>query len=329
MRADRSVIATAFRYFAAVAEVNSIRAAARRLNVAPSAINRQILIIERTLGIELFERIGRSLRLSEAGAILLRSLETMERRYEETLSTIDALRGLRRGKIRIATVESVSVALLPDLLAEFAVRYPGIEIAVTVRGSDAVADLVRQAEADLGFTFNPTSLEGLVPVYQRDLAIGALLSPTHPLAARRRLTLADCLQYPLALPSRGLSLRAILDTALSRMTPPPRPSFESNSLRLMSALVRRRRCIAFQTVIGIEQERAAGSLVLVPLNDALLPLDRFTVVHPAGRKPTLAGAAFLDLIARRLKPAAHRPGSRRKLGDDLGIRTPKTKFAAF
>jgi DNA-binding transcriptional LysR family regulator len=67
------------------------------------------------------------LRLSEAGAILLKTVRASQRGYEETLSAIDALRGLQRGKIRIATVESVSGSLLPDLLAKFAARYPGIE----------------------------------------------------------------------------------------------------------------------------------------------------------------------------------------------------------
>ena len=108
---------------------------------------------------------------------------------------------------------------------------------------------------------------------------------------------------------------------------PPRPTFEANSLRLMSALVRRGRCIAFQTAIGIEQETAARSLVLIPLSDPLLPLDRFTIVHPAGRRPTLAAAALLELIAARLKARGGRLAKPRPAGQN--IRTPKTKFAAF
>jgi DNA-binding transcriptional LysR family regulator len=258
------------------------------------------LIIERALGIELFERVGRSLRLSEAGAILLQTVRSLERNYEDSLSAIDALRGLQRGKIRIATVESVSVSLLPDILAGFASQYPGIELTVAVAGSEAVAGLVRAGEADIGFTFNPVSLEGLAKAYEHDLPIGALVSPSHPLARRRRLSLADCLGYPIALPSPGLSLRAILETAFTRMSAAPRATFEANSLRLMSALARRGRCVAFQTMIGIEQELKAKSLVLIPLSDPHLPLDRFTIIQPAGRTPTLAGAALLKQITSAL-----------------------------
>jgi DNA-binding transcriptional LysR family regulator len=243
--------------------------------------------------------------------MLLHTVRYSLRGFEESLSAIDALRGLQRGKIRIATVESVSVTLLPDLLATFAARYPGIEIAVTVTGSEAVANLVRAGEADLGFTFNPGSLAGMIKVYERALPVGALLSPSHPLAHRRRLLLADCLNYPLALPSRGLSLRGILDTALARRKDEVPVSFEANSLRLMSALAKRQRCIAFQTEVGIEQELAAKSLVFIPLADPHLPFDRFTIIQPAGRKATHAAAAFLreSLPVLQAKQGRKRPSS--------------------
>lgn len=210
-------------------------------------------------------------------------------------------------------MESISVTLLPDFLASFASQYPGIELAVTVAGSQAVAGLVRAGEVDIGFTFNPGSLEGLLTVYERDLPIAALVSPSHPLAKRRRVSLTDCLRYPIALPSAGLSLRAILDTALTRMSPPPRATFEANSLRFMSALARRGRCIAFQTTMGIEQELAAKTLVLVSLSDPLLPVDRFTIVRPLGRKPTLASAALLKQMIGSLETPTGRktrPGYR-------------------
>jgi DNA-binding transcriptional LysR family regulator len=313
LRTGQSIIATSFRYFAAVAERSSIRAAARTLNVAPSAINRQILMIERALGIELFERVGRTLRISEAGQILLQNVRQSQRGFEESLSAIAALRGLQRGKIAVATVESVSVSLLPDVLAAFAAQYPGIEITVNVASSQAVSAFVRAGEADIGFTFNPGSLEGLRAVYERDLPLGALVAPSHPLAKRRRVPLADCLKYPIALPMQGLSLRAILEAAIARMPEPPRAAFEANSLRLMSALALRGRCIAFQTAIGIEKELSAKSLVLIPLSDPLLPLDRFTIVEPAGRKPSLAAAALLRQIVAQLSSEPRRRSGRARL----------------
>ena len=70
-----SVLATGYRYFLCVAQLGSVRAASRQLNVAASAISRQILLLEGQLGIALFERQGRHLMLTDAGSVLLRSLK--------------------------------------------------------------------------------------------------------------------------------------------------------------------------------------------------------------------------------------------------------------
>ena len=295
---ETSLIAIAYRYFLAVAETGSVRAAARALNVAASAISRQLLQLEEMLETPLFDRSGRGLSLTPAGEVLLRGLRQAAQGHENTLDELSALKGLKRGLLRIATVESVSVSILPDMLLDFARSHPGIAVSVTVAGSEAVTALVRDHQADLGFTFNPTSLEGLEALASRDLHLGAVLSPSHPLAKAQKLSLADCAAYPLAWPSPGLSLRGILESAPAARK--VRPAFECNSLRLMASLARRGSCIAFQTVIGIEQELAAGTLVFVPLSDKRLPVDRLRVVARAGAAGRPAGEAFLAIAARHL-----------------------------
>jgi DNA-binding transcriptional LysR family regulator len=296
MRPD-SLLTTSYRYFAAVAEAGSVRGAAQLLNVAASAVSRQIILLEQQFNLSLFERRGRSLKLSAAGEILLNGLKSAMQGHEATLDHLDALRGLKRGRLRIATVESISVSPLPDLLARFAGDYPGVEVTVTVAGSDAVTDLVRSHDADIGFTFNPATVEGLDVRLTLELQLGAVMAPDHPLAKARKLLFAECLAHPVAWPARGLSFRAILDKLLGKAKTPAR-AFECNSLRLMAALARRGRCIAFQTKVGIEQELAEGSLVFVPLANRRMPADRLTIVHRPGSAAGLAAGAFLDLAVR-------------------------------
>jgi DNA-binding transcriptional LysR family regulator len=297
MRPD-SLLTTGYRYFAAVAEAGSVRGASQSLNVAASAVSRQIILLEQQFNLSLFERRGRRLKLSAAGEILLDGLKSAVQGHEATLDHLNALRGLKRGRIRIATVESISVSALPDLLAQFATDHPGIEVVVTVAGSDAVTDLVRSHDADIGFTFNPATLEGLDVRLVKEMQIGAVMRRDHPLARERKLLFAHCLDYPVAWPARGLSLRAILDKlqAAAKISPPH--AFECNSLRLMAALARRGRCIAFQTVIGIEQEIASGALVFVPLANRRIPPDRLTIVHRPGSGAGPAAGVFLDLAVR-------------------------------
>ncbi len=297
MRSD-SLLTTGYRYFAAVAEAGSVRGASLALNVAASAVSRQIILLERQFNIALFERRGRSLKLSAAGEVLLAGLKAAMQGHETTLDHLDALRGLKRGRVRIATVESISVSALPDLLARFAADHPGVEITVTVAGSDAVTDLVRGHDADIGFTFNPATLEGLDARLTRNMPLGAIMQRDHPLARERKLLFAHCLDYPVAWPAKGLSLRAILDKMLGAAKKPPPNAVECNSLRLMAALARRGRCIAFQTPIGIEQEIAEGSLVFVPLANRRIPPDRLTIVQRPGSGGGFAASAFLDLAVR-------------------------------
>lgn len=298
-KADTALIALGYRYFMAVAETGSVRAASRGLNVAASAISRQMIKLEEQLGLALFDRSGRGLSLAPAGTILLRGLRAAAQGHETTLDELGALKGLKRGVLRVATVESISVTILPDMLLEFAKSFPGIEVSVTVAGSDVVTALVREMQADIGFTFNPTSLEGIEAVAGRDLQLGATMSKDHPLAGASRLSLADCSAYPLAWPSPGLSLRAILDSVPAARK--VRPTFECNSLRLMASLARRGSCIAFQTPIGIEQELANRTLVWVPLTDKRLPLDRLKVVRRQGVGARPALDAFLGIVKSRLQ----------------------------
>lgn len=296
MRSDTSILATGFRYFLAVADAGSIRAAARDLNIASSAVNRQVLLLEENLGIRLFDRVGRGLRLSEAGGLLARQVRDVLARYDDVVADLDTLRGLRRGRVRVASVESISVERVPELLAGFWARYPGIEVVLTLADADAVTRLVDDGAVDIGFSFSTHPLEGLRVVHEEPHPVGALLAPDHPLAGRSSLIFEEIAGEPLILPARGMSLRTALEPVLARTRRDINLRAECNSLRLMSALVRRSQSIGFLTEVGIERERRDGDLVWIPLADPDLLPDRLSVLARIGTIPSLAVAALTDFI---------------------------------
>lgn len=292
---SRSLYAPAMRYFAAVAEAGSIRAAARQLNVASSAVNRQILWLEEALDLALFERLGRGLRLSPAGEVLLAHVRRTYSDFEGTVAELDALKGLRRGTVSVATVESVADSILPQIIGSFRKSYPGIHVSVTVTSALQATGMVERAEADIGFTFDPPRTSALTTAFAHELVIGAVMTPDHPLASHAGdLTLADCLRYPLALPAKGLSLRTRIDAALSRLPGNIRTYVEANSLSFMRALTRRGAVVSFQTKIGLEADLAGGLLVFRPLSDAPLQADRLAVVTSSLRALGLAPGMFYD-----------------------------------
>lgn len=290
----RNLYAPAMRYFERVAVLGSVRAASRELNVASSAVNRQILWLEESLGLQLFERVGRRLRLAQAGEILLAHVRRTFSDFESTLGELDALQGLRRGSVTIASVESVSESLLPSLIGQFRKQYPGIHVSVMVTSSEEAAKLVETAVADVGFTFDPPDRAALTVSYSHDLVIGALFKPGHELEAIEPLRLADCLKYPVALPAKGMSLRTRLDAALSQSTRPLRTFVEANSLRFMRALARDGNVVGFQTQVGCEDDVASGQLVFRPLKDLPLQEDKLCVVTSARRSLALSAGMFFD-----------------------------------
>ncbi|KKJ78562.1 hypothetical protein WH95_00160 [Kiloniella litopenaei] len=305
MRIDNAFVSTAFRYFAATAEAGSIRAAARELNIASSAVNRQILMLEEALGMPLFERTGRTMVLTEAGQVLLNQTKISLRDYEDALGVIDELRGLQRGRVRIATAESVSVNLLPKILANFSEHYPSIETFLTVTVADRVTEMVHSRDADLGFTYNPSTLDGLEIGFEKSIAVGAIAASDHPLAQQKTVCLADCFNYPYAFPAQGLSLRHALDTAMEDSSDIKdkikKPILEANSLRVMAAMAQEGRCIAFQTRVGIEHHLKSGALTFLPLTDRNLPMDRLMLIRQSSKAPSPATQMFEKFAVDYLK----------------------------
>jgi DNA-binding transcriptional LysR family regulator len=297
----RHLYGPALRYFAAVAASGSIRAAARDLNVASSAVNRQILWLEETLGHSLFDRVARGVRLTPAGEILRAHVLRTLSDFEATAGDLDALTGMQRGAVHVTSVESVAESLLPGVIAEFRRKFPGIHVSVRLTGSEQVARAVIAGETDVGFTFEPPEDPRLDIAFHRDLAIGAVVRPGHPLTMAKKPSLADCLAYPFCLPSDGLSLRKRIDMVLADRPLARGAHVEANSLKLMKALAGSDDTVVFQTVIGLERELADGTLVFLPLSDTPLRRDRFTVLTSSHRGLSHAARAFFDHAVNALR----------------------------
>ena len=293
----RALYSRPLTYFAVVAETLSIRGAARQLNIASSAVNRQILLLEQAIGTPLFERRGRSLALSPIGQILARKVRETQAGLETLIEEVDSLYALRSGTVRIASIDSFACGLLTDIILEFSRLYPFIRIGLTVQPSRATNALVASGEADIGFTINPPASRDYAKAASYALDVGAVLAPSHPLARRRKVTMKDCLPYPILRGTRS-ETRGLIDDAVDKRKAIPN-FIESNSSRFKAALVMRGNYIAFSPSLGLEQLLAERKVVRVPLAEAHSSNDSFAViVHPAGLGP--APKAFLDFCCQMI-----------------------------
>ncbi len=285
-------------YFGAVAECLSIREAARRLNVASSAVTRQVTQLEDALGLALFQRETRRLALTPAGEILYRQVRRLTAPLEAAVAELDMLRGLKAGSVRIASVESVGLSFLPELLVAFTRAHPRLSVDVRICASAEIQSLLVEDQVDIGLGF-VTRPPPLVEVaVRRDVRIGVLMRPDHPFAAEARFTLASCMAHPLAVARPELSIREVIEPFLQRASPFAPPLVEVDSIRMLVELARLGRHVSIMTPIGAQNELRDGDLVFRPLEDYGLPANRFGLMVRAGHSLSFAPAAFYEHAKR-------------------------------
>lgn len=281
-------------YFNAVATHLSVREAARRLNVASSAVTRQVAQLEDALGISLFLRDGRRMRLSPAGEILFRHSRRLLAPMEAAVSEIELLRGVRAGAVRIAAAESVGLSFLPRLITEFGKRYPRLTIDLSIMSSNEVVQRLVEERVDIGFGFIAKPPRQVNIAYRRDVHIGAVMTPGHPLAGHKTLTMQACLQHALAVAKPEISIREVIEPFLRGPGAMVPPMVEVNSIRMLVELALGGHYLSIMTPIGAQNEIADSRLLFRPLADAGLPTNRFGILVRSGSALHLAPAIFFD-----------------------------------
>ncbi|WP_375599934.1 LysR family transcriptional regulator [Devosia sp. Naph2] len=281
-------------YFNAVATHLSIREAARRLDIASSAVTRQVAQLEDALGIALFLREKRRLRLSPAGEILFRHSRRLTAPMEAAVSEIELLRGVRAGSVRIAAAESVGLSFLPELISNFGKRYPRLNLEVSITSSAEVVERLVEERIDIGFGFIAKPPRQVDLAFRRDVSIGVVMAPGHPLAEAGSLTMAHCLDHPLAVGKPEISIREVIEPFLRSSASITPPLVEANSIRMLVELALGGHYASIMTPIGAQNEIAAGRLVFRPLHDGGLPTNRFGILVRSGSALHLAPAIFFE-----------------------------------
>ena len=124
--------------FDAVAQAGSMTLGAERLDISQPAVSKQVRELERALGVALFDRVGRRVRLSQAGEVLAdhaRRLFALAREAEEAMTDV---RAAGRGKLAIGASTTIGTYLLPGVLAEFWRRHPRVELLVQIENTEQV-----------------------------------------------------------------------------------------------------------------------------------------------------------------------------------------------
>jgi DNA-binding transcriptional LysR family regulator len=287
-------------YVDAVARHGSIRKAADALNVASSALNRQILDLETDLGAALFERLPRGVRLTAAGEVFLAYARQAISEIKAVESQVEQLRGLVRGQVGIAAVESVAGELLPSAITRFQAEHPNVRFNVRIGAPEELVAVLIADQVDLILTHYPPPKKNVAIVAVAEQALCALMVSDHPLASRDDLRLRDCLAYPLALGDTTLAGRVLIEQVLAHASFDLDPRLVSNSVETMKAFARTNRGVCFQFRRPGKSFIPPGDMIALPLVDPPLLQARLILATRRGRVLPIAAATFVEQLKAAL-----------------------------
>ena len=285
---------TIFSYLDAVAHHGSIRKAAEALHIASSALNRRVLDLEAEVGSPLFERLPRGVRATAAGELLLAYVRRSLKELRLVEAQIDGLRGLVHGRVRIAVAESVTGRMLPDAIAEYHGRHPGVGFSVRVGGPKEIAAALLRDKVDLILTHEHAGDPEMATLAETQQPLCVLVTPEHPLAARTQLRLSECVAYPIAMPDETLAARALIDLVLRRASLRLEPALVSNSIETTKMFARSSNGLCFSFHIGKKPD--VSGMISIPLTDPELQNASLRLASRRGRVLPVAAASFAEQL---------------------------------
>jgi DNA-binding transcriptional LysR family regulator len=291
------------RVFREVARLGSLSAAAGSLAYTQPAVSQQMAALERRAGMPLLKRTTRGVRLTDAGESLLRHAEAIL--AEQTLAEreLEAIAGVRGGRVRMASFPSAGATLVPAAVSLFSARYPDVELSVLEAEPEESVPMLRAGEFEIAIVGENKRPEGFRALYQGidlhhlfDEPRYALLPPGHRLARRARLRLQD-----LADEARIELARTPNRQGRIYLAPGPEPrhdeppiAFRSDDINVVQGLV------------------AAGAGI------AVVPELTLTNLHPDIAVHNLGNSAPTRSIAAATLAGVHRSPATAALLDLLG-----------
>jgi DNA-binding transcriptional LysR family regulator len=295
-----SLVPASLRYVDQVARSGSIQKAAKELNVAASAIDRQILLLEQDMGVDLFERFARGMRLTAAGDALVtlaRRWRADERRFA---NDVKQLHGIAQGHVRLVAMDSHANGFLPAFVERLADEHPRISLEVQVASPDDALAALMAGEADVAAIFNLPPRRDVHMLWSTDLPFGCVVAASHPLARHETVSLQEVVTYPIALQSKALMIRRYLDARYGWLFTDPQKAIVTNSLQLVKNLALSGRYVSCTSELDAAPEIAAGTLVFRPVRDKGAEPQSVSIAIDARKPLSRVGRIVAEIIIEEI-----------------------------
>lgn len=289
------------RYLVALGEEEHFTRAARRLSIAQPALSQQIKRLEDEVGVQLVERSTRNVRMTDAGHTMMAGAQRVLREVDALGDEIDALRGVRSGRVVVGVTRTPGAVDVAGLLARFAEAHPGVELDVR---EDLTVELVGALEAgtiDLALIAEGSHAEsGVLDVRTVGTEALIVMAPAgHPLAGGGAVSISELAEHRLVTFHRGATIRRQLEERAFAAGVVLRVAFEIGDAQRARSLVSNGLAIG---VLPETDARGPGPDVeVLPFSDPTL-VHRTAVAVRRDRRPTPAADAFLALVGDASAP---------------------------
>jgi DNA-binding transcriptional LysR family regulator len=279
-----------------VAVRGSFSAAAEALSFTQSAVSQQIAALEREAGTVLVQRNARGVRLTEAGEALVRHAEAILARLGEAEAELDAIAGVRGGRLRLSAFESAAASLMPLAIASFRAAHPGVELSLIMAEGEDSEPLLKSGELDLVLGFDSRvrpQVDGLARQHLLSDPMFLVLPADHALARKRSLRLADLADDPWIGGATDCECNRLISRACAAAGFEPRIAFETDDYTAMQGFVAAGVGVSLIAELGLESVR--DDIVIRGLGrDA--PVREVYAATLAGSHRTPATQAMLEIL---------------------------------
>jgi DNA-binding transcriptional LysR family regulator len=223
-----------------VAVRGSFSAAAEALSFTQSAVSQQIAALEREAGTVLVQRNARGVRLTEAGEALVRHTDAILARLAEAEAELEAIAGVRGGRLRLAAFESAAASLMPLAIAAFRAAHPGVELSLILAEPDTSAPMLKSGELDLALGFDSrihADVDGIARRHLLSDPMYLVMPADHPLVRKRNLKLSDFAEDSWIAGTYDCECNRLITRACAAAGFDPRIAFETDDYTAMQGFV--------------------------------------------------------------------------------------------
>lgn len=253
--------------FIEAAELGSFTRAGERLGYSQPTVSFQIKQLEQELGVQLFDRIGHTVSLTEAGRDALGYAQRICLEYQEMSLGADARRE-PSGIVRLGMADSLCGPLIAEEFARFRADYPKISLKIITGGTSDLFQLLDHNEVDLVCTLDSHVYNATYVIAAEErVDVHFVASSNHPLASRKRVEMAELLTHPFLLTEKGVSYGRLLDEALAKKSLEIHPVLELSRTDQLCALVELGAGVSFLPDYVTEDAVRTGSVVRLDVPD--------------------------------------------------------------